>query len=61
MILVVKSAAESLTETGLQAVFSGSTELLAVGFAMSIKKIITANIKLVAADKNGKSITTFSK
>ena len=55
MILVVKSAYESLTETGLQAVFSDSTVLLAVGFTMSIKKIITANIKLVAADKNGKS------
>ena len=54
MILIVRSAAESLTETGLQALFSDSTPFLALGFVMSIKKIITANLALIAASKNGK-------
>lgn len=36
MILIVRSAAESLTETGLQALFSDSTPILALGFVMSI-------------------------
>ena len=53
MILIVRSAAESLTEPGLQALFSDSTPFLALGFVMSIKKIITANLAMIAASKNG--------
>ena len=54
MLLVVKAETISLTETGLQAVFSESTFLLAAGFAMSIKKIVSSNMALISAEKNGK-------
>ena len=54
MLLVIKAEIVSLTETGLQAVFSESTLLLAAGFAMSIKKIVSSNMALISADKNGK-------
>ena len=54
MLLMVRAALESLTETGIQAVFADSTFLLALGFGMSIKKIVTSHLSLTNADKNGK-------
>lgn len=54
MILVVRSAAESLTETGLQALFAEGTFLLILAGVISFKKIVTSNLALTAAQKNGK-------